>query len=103
LRDDSRCTGNWSIVRLIGTKSNREGIGARLTLSAGQLTLTREVRRGRSYASSSSPTCRFGLGGASKIDRLEVRWPSGKRQVFADLPANRYLWIREDVGIVSSP
>jgi hypothetical protein len=88
----------WTGVRLIGTKSNREGIGARLTLVTNRGRQVREVKAGGSYLSTSDPRVIFGLGKGASIDRLEIDWPSGFRQVVTDLPAGRYTVVREKGG-----
>ena len=75
----------WTGVRLIGTKSNREGIGARLTLVTDRGRQVREVKAGGSYLSTSDPRVIFGLGTGARIDHLEILWPSGLRQVVRDL------------------
>ena len=65
------------MVRLRGRAPNRDAIGARLTARVGPVTLVRTVDGGGSYLSASDPRVHFGLGDASRVDRLEVRWPSG--------------------------
>ena len=75
--------------------SNQDGIGTRLTMTAGGYTQTREVNPGASYMSSHDARCHFGLGANSTLDRLEVRWQSGVVQVFEDLSANQEHVISE--------
>ncbi|HVX11664.1 MAG TPA: CRTAC1 family protein [Pirellulales bacterium] len=75
--------------RLRGTKSNRDAIGAVVRLQIGDETLVRQVHASGGYLSQSSKTLHFGLGGRSAIDRVEIRWPSGTRQILASLPLNR--------------
>jgi enediyne biosynthesis protein E4 len=70
-------------------------MGARLMLKAGALTQVREVAGGGSYLSQSDLRQHFGLGEAAKVDNLEVRWPSGLRQVFVDIAADRFYVIEE--------
>ena len=86
---------HWTLIRLVGTASNRFGIGARITVKAGGLTQTREVKAGGSFASSNDPRAHFGLGGATLIDELVVAWPSGKVTRQASVPADRLLTIEE--------
>jgi hypothetical protein len=74
---------HWVAIKTVGTKSNRDGIGARVTAKAGGRTLVDEVRSGSSYSSSNDMRVHFGLGAISKIDSLEVRWPSGLTETFA--------------------
>jgi hypothetical protein len=76
---------------LEGRKSNRDAIGAQLRATAGGRTQLRFVDGGNGFASQSSRRVHFGLGTAAAVDRLEVRWPSGLRQTFAAVPADR-IW-----------
>lgn len=104
LRCDSRSGNNWIKVKLIGTKSNRSAIGARMTCVAtfpGESKPHRqidEVRSGGSYFSQSDLRVHFGLGKADKVDLLEVRWPTGQVESFKDLPANEIIVIKEGSG-----
>jgi len=86
---------NAVVVALEGTKSNRSAIGARVTIDSGGSRQMREVVGGGSYYSHSSLALHFGLGGAEKIERLEVRWPAGGAQVWENLKANRKHRITE--------
>jgi hypothetical protein len=81
--------------KLVGTKSNRDAMGARLKLTAGGLTQIREIAGGGSYLSQSDLRAHFGLGPAVKIDRLEISWPSGQKQTFLDFPADQFYSIQE--------
>jgi len=87
--------GNWVILKLEGVRSNRSAIGARVRLTAGGLTQTREVRSGGSYISQSDLRLHFGLAKATKIDRVDIEWPSGCRQVETNLDVNRVINMRE--------
>jgi hypothetical protein len=80
--------GNWVRIKLFGTRSNRSSIGARVRVTAGGFTQTDEVRSGSSYLSSSDTRLHFGLGKASSIDRLEIRWPSGLVEQYEHLTVN---------------
>jgi hypothetical protein len=71
---------NYVAFRLRGTKSNRDAIGALVRLYIGKEVMVRQVQAGGGYLSQSSKTLHFGLGDRSGIDRVEIRWPSGKRQ-----------------------
>jgi hypothetical protein len=82
-------------ITLTGTKSNRSAIGARVTVEAGGRKQIAEVVGGGSYYSQSALTLYFGLAKSEKIDRLEVRWPSGERQAWTGIPANRGFRITE--------
>ncbi|MCS6777222.1 MAG: CRTAC1 family protein [Chloroherpetonaceae bacterium] len=87
-------TGNWVRVKLEGTRSNRMGIGAQVRVVAGGRTYLAEARTDGSYLSSNDPRVHIGLGKA-RPERLEVRWPSGRKTVLSRPPVNRELTIRE--------
>jgi hypothetical protein len=91
--------GGWLGVQLVGRKSNRQGIGARLVAEtpAGK-TLTRLVHAGSSYLSSSDPRVLFGLGSEKAVKRLTIHWPSGAVQALENLPAGKYVKIEEASG-----
>ena len=91
--------GNWIELRLVGTKSNRDAIGARVTLRAGGKTLIREVNGGNGYAGQSSTVLHFGLG-SDKVDSLEVRWPSGLQEKVS-VPVNRISTMEEGKGVIT--
>jgi enediyne biosynthesis protein E4 len=82
-------------LKLVGVKSNRDAMGSRVTLKAGPLTQIREIAGGGSYLSQSDLRAHFGLGEAVRADTIEVRWPSGLRQIFRDIPADRFYVIEE--------
>ena len=91
---------NAVLVQVVGTTSNRSGIGTRLTLDAGRRRQMREVQSGASYLAQNDLRAHFGLGAATRAERLEVRWPSGVTEVVADLPANHVYTLREGDGVV---
>ena len=95
LRNETTTQNNWITIKTVGMISNRDGIGTRLTMTAGGHTQTQEVNPAASYMSSHDPRCYFGLGTNTTVDRLEVRWQSGVVQVFENLPANREHVISE--------
>ncbi|MEA2604572.1 MAG: enediyne biosynthesis protein [Acidobacteriota bacterium] len=101
-RNVSAGTGHWIELKLTGTKSNRDAIGARVTVKLGGATLIREVDGGNGYAGQSSKRLHFGLGPATKIDSLEIRWPSGAVEKLekAAVPVDRIVAIREGAGVV---
>ncbi|HEY2934289.1 MAG TPA: CRTAC1 family protein [Acidobacteriota bacterium] len=80
---------NAIMVGVIGTKSNRSGIGARLTVEAGGMRQMDEVRSGGSFFSHNDMRLYFGLAHAEVVDRLQIRWPSGRIQEWRELPVNR--------------
>ena len=96
LRNDGGNRNHWLGVRLEGSRSNRDGVGAVVRVTAGGRPSTRARTGGTSYASASDPRLLFGLGSAVKADRLEVRWPSGLVSVMTDVPANQYVLVREE-------
>ncbi len=83
LRNELPQSNHWLQVRLIGTEGNRPGVGARVRVVTGQLSQVAEVHSGRGYQSHFGSWLHFGLGAAPRVDRLEVRWSSGKTEVFA--------------------
>ena len=91
---------HWVSFELAGTKSNRLALGARVTIHAGGQTQTEEVRSGGSYLSQSDLRIHFGLGAATKIDSVEIRWPSGHTDAMRDLAAGRFYAVLEGAGIV---
>ncbi len=93
--------GNALVIRLVGKQSNRDGVGARLRLTTGTGTQIREVKAGSSYLGQNDLRQHFGLGAHAHADRLEVRWPSGRRESIQDLPANQIVTIREGDGVIS--
>ena len=93
-----RYENHWVGIKTVGTESNRSGIGARLTLQVGARTLVDEVRSGSSYNSSSDLRVHFGLGSATKIDYLQIRWPSGLTERFFDLPLDTIVTLKEGTG-----
>jgi enediyne biosynthesis protein E4 len=100
LRNHGAPDRNWVSFELAGTKSNRMAIGARIKLTAGNMTQTEEVHSGGSYLSQNDTRLHFGLGSATKVDRVEVRWPSGAVETLSDLPANQFYSVLEGSGVV---
>ena len=92
--------GNWILLKLEGTKSNRDAIGARVALRVGDHQETQEVRSGGGYISQSDFRLHFGLGKATRADSVEIRWPSGVVQHFENVAGNRVVKIRENIGIM---
>jgi len=100
LRNDGANTNNSILVKAIGVKSNRSGIGARVTVVSGDLTQTDQVRSGDSYISQSDLRLHFGLEKRSKVDSIQVRWPSGTVDKIANVGVNRIITIKEGQGKV---
>jgi enediyne biosynthesis protein E4 len=86
-----------------GTKSNRDGIGAKITVKAGPRTLVDEVRSGSSYISNNEMRVHFGLGAATKLDSVQVRWPSGLVERFDNLSVDSIHTLKEGSGTPVTP
>jgi len=89
---------NWLLVKTQGTTSNRDGIGARVTVTAGSLQMTAEVGSGSSFLSHNDLRLHYGLGDSKQADSLRVRWPSGLEEVFPASPANKEILLVEGKG-----
>ncbi len=92
---------HWVSFELAGTKSNRLALGARVTLTAGGITQTDEIRSGGSYISQNDLRLHFGLAVATRIDSVEIRWPSGAVEKLTNLPADRFYPVLEGSGVVN--
>jgi enediyne biosynthesis protein E4 len=99
LRNDAPAGSHWATFRCVGRSSNRDGIGTRLTLTAGGVRQVWEIKRTVGIYSCSDPRAHFGLGAARTIDSLEVRWPSGKIQTLRALAADRHYALDEERGV----
>jgi hypothetical protein len=99
LMNTSQSSNHRVLFHLVGTKSNRAAIGARVTIHTGAITQFDEVRSGSSYLSQNDPRIHFGLGAAARIDLVEVRWPTGKVESFKDVTADEIYSIVEGRGI----
>jgi hypothetical protein len=100
LRNDGGNANNSVLVRTVGVKANRDGIGARVKIVSGDLVQIDEVRSGGSYISQSDLRLHFGLGARTKIDLIEVRWPGGAVDKITGAPVNKILTVREGQGLV---
>jgi len=100
LRNDQAHSNNALLIRLVGSRSNRDGIGARLELFVEDETLSREVRAGSSYLAQSDLRVHYGLGTSLAVDRLEISWPSGIFDVLENVAANQIITVVEGEGIV---
>ena len=98
LVNQQRSSNRWVAFKAVGSKSNRDGIGARIRVRAGARTLVDEVRSGSSYNSSSDIRPHFGLGAAAAIDWVEVRWPSGLLERFTNLTVDSIHTLNEGTG-----
>jgi hypothetical protein len=97
-----RTVNHWVALRMIGTKSNRDGIGARIRVRAGGRTLIDEVRSGSSFDSNNDMRVHFGLGTTPKIDWVEVRWPSGLLEKFENVSVDGIRQIKEGTGTLAN-
>ena len=97
-RLDQRQPRTWAALQLVGVTSNRSAIGARVKLTAGGATQVGEVRGGGSYYSQNDLRVHFGLGGAASIDRVEVRWPGGREELWTAVETNRVVTLTEGTG-----
>jgi hypothetical protein len=98
LKQRTKPPGNWALLQLVGTRSNRSAIGARVRLTAGGMTQLDEVRSGGNFASQNDLRLHFGLAQAQKIDTLEIQWPSGQKETRSDLPVNQVIVLKEPAG-----
>jgi hypothetical protein len=98
LRNDSNPKGHWLQIRLRGVKANKDGVGARIKVVAGDLVLVNEVHSGRSYQSHYGDRIHFGLGRHGRVDRIEVKWIGGGVDVLTNVPADQFLTITEETG-----
>jgi hypothetical protein len=89
---------HWLGVRLIGTQSNRDAIGARVTVRCSTRSWVDEVRSGSSYSSSSDLRLHFGLGGCTLAEFIQVRWPNGREEIFPGGAADRFATLKEGTG-----
>ncbi|HZM97133.1 MAG TPA: CRTAC1 family protein [Vicinamibacterales bacterium] len=102
LRNDTAPGNHWITVRLVGTKSNRDGIGAKISVEAGARKQTAFVRGDGSYLSHSDTRAHFGLADATRVNRIEIRWPSGVVDTASGLTADRFYVAREGSGVTLS-
>ena len=95
LHNEYPIKNNWLHVDLVGTKSNRQGVGARLTVRTGDKRQIRDMRAGGGFLQSNSLPVAFGLGNATQVDELTVRWPSGIIQSLQNVPVNQTIRVVE--------
>jgi len=103
LHNDSTNGNHWVEVLLIGTKSNRDGIGSRLKLTSEGVVQVDQAKGGTSYMSASDPRIHFGLGKRAKIDSLVITWPSGQVDKLTKVPVDSIIAVKEGAGIVPHP
>jgi Fe-S cluster assembly iron-binding protein IscA len=100
LRNDGGNRNHWLMIKTVGTKSNRDGIGTRIGVLSGGLSQVKEVRSGSSYLSQNDLRVLFGLGHQTTVDQIQVRWPSGIVETFSDVKVGQRLVIKEKEGVV---
>ena len=102
LKNNAAKGNNWLGIKLEGVTCNRDGIGAKISWSAGGITRTRLKNSGGSYLSSHDPREVLGIGNAAKIDGLEIHWPAPSKLIdkLTNLPANQYVRVTEGKGII---
>jgi len=103
LLNRSPSRNHWVGFKTVGTRSNRDGIGAKITVKVGKRTLVDEVRSGSSYISQSDLRVHFGLSSAAKLDAVQVRWPSGLVELFNDLSVDAIHTLKEGSGKTAAP
>jgi len=99
LKNEQKYPNHWITFKTVGTKSNRDGIGARITVRAGKRLLVDEVRSGSSYYSNSDMRVHFGLGSVDKLDSVEIRWPSGLTERFDSAAIDLINTVKEGTGV----
>jgi hypothetical protein len=100
LRNDGANANNWLTVQLVGTKSNRDGIGASLKLTSEGFVQVEQAKGGMSYMSASDPRIHFGLGKRATIASLEITWPSGQIDRLTNVPINQIITAKEGAGLI---
>jgi hypothetical protein len=95
LRNNKGNQNNWLMINLIGQSSNRDGIGARVKVTSGGKTQSAQKKSTTGYLSQNDPRLHFGLARNETVDKIEIKWPSGKMQVLDNIKANQILTIRE--------
>jgi len=98
LHNESRSPHHWLGVRLVGVRNNRDGIGARVTVTADGKTYTRDQQLAGGYISAHDPRLHFGLGAARQVEKVVVRWPNGHVDTVKNLPLDQYVEITEGRG-----
>lgn len=100
LRNDGGNANHWLQLLLIGTHSNRDAVGARVKVKAGDLSLYDQKKGGMSYQSAQDPRLHFGLGQNTTVDSMEILWPSGATTKLSGIKADQIVAVKEGIGIV---
>ena len=101
--NDLRSPNHWIAFKTVGTRSNRDGIGARITVKISKRIMVDEVRSGGSYISQSDMRVHFGLGSVEKVDSIQVRWPSGLVEQFDNVRVDTINTLKEGSGVAINP
>ena len=101
LRNQVPSPGHWLRIKTIGSKSNRDGFGAKVEITAEGSTRYAEVRASSSFESSIDPRVHFGLGAATRVDGIVIRWPSGQVDKLGPEPADQELVVQEGRGVIA--
>lgn len=101
LRNDTPNPGNSLLLRLVGTRGNRDAIGARLTASVAGRRLVREVKSGSSYLGQGDLRIHLGLGDAARVERIDIRWPDGSIESIENVQANQVVTVTEGAGVTA--
>ena len=96
LRNDSPTDRHWLQIQLEGVNCNRDGVGSRVRVVAGDLVQVAEVHSGRGYQSHFGMRLHFGLADREQVDRIEVRWSGGEKEVFPGVAADQLVVLKED-------
>jgi hypothetical protein len=102
-RNDGGNANHWLEILLIGTKSNRDGVGARVKVTAGDLAVYDQRKGGMSYQSAQDPRLHFGLGEHTQVDSVEIIWPSKEVTKLEKPKSDQVLTVKEGTGIVERP
>ena len=99
LRNDTNGQNHWLVFAIVGTRSNRDGIGVRIKVVVSGHSQIREVKSGGSYPSHSDVRLHFGLGQSTVVDLVEIRWPSGLTERFKGINADQFFRVEEGKGL----
>ena len=99
LENNLKSENNWLTIKLVGTKSNRDAIGSRLTIKNGDTKQAQEITSQTSYYSHNDLRAHFGLGSLKKVEEVEIRWASGQVEIVKNINSNQFVTIKEGSGI----
>jgi hypothetical protein len=99
LHNEDKSNNHWIAIRLVGVHCNRDGIGARVRVTANGRTILRDQQLAGGYLSAHDPRLHFGLGQAGRIEKIEVLWPDGHTDIVGKAPLDRFVEITEGKGL----